>query len=119
MPSNIYKEISSLLDAYKTCERKSNIEWKVKHYDSIKKLIDKLPFNCTLDFQNSNPEKLIVDFTYEEINDAGYSNGYKPYELVITPSLQFGIKIRIIGENKHQVKDYFHDCFSSVESEEN
>lgn len=117
MKEKLYKKIASIKDAIKTCEKRNNAEWKVKHNETLNSFIDKLSFDCKLD-DKSTSEKLIFTFDYHHIDSNGYYTGWSDYTVIVKPSLQFGINIRIVGKNISNIKDYFHDVFYTSLNEE-
>jgi hypothetical protein len=45
------------------------------------------------------------------MTEGGMYDGWTEHTVVVTPSLAFGINIRITGRNRNDIKDYLHDVF--------
>ena len=65
----------------------------------------------TLDRDKSTPQRLVFTFGYHHMNDAGYYDGWTEHKAIVTPCILFGIRLRITGRDRNQVKDYLHDVF--------
>lgn len=111
------KKLAGLLNAYQSCVKSNNVEWKDKHEDSINEMLVNLPSGSGIDsgmkfdFESSNPGKLIFTFGYHHLNENGYYEGWTEHKLIITPSLYFGLNFRITGRDRNYVKDYLTDLF--------
>lgn len=98
-------------------------EYKQPHLDAINKFCEVLPHGSGLDgkvefqLENSNPEKLVFFLEFHHLDDNGYYCGWTSHNLIITPSLQYGFKIKITGKNFRDIKDYLMDTFMEVFSD--
>lgn len=117
MKEKLYTKISSLIDAIKRCEKTDNVDWKRKHNETLDNLINKLPFDCKLD-DKSTSEKIIFNFSYHHMDSNGNYAGWEDYKVIVKPSLQFGINVRVVGKNINDIKDYFYDVFYTSLNEE-
>ncbi len=114
---DVYKDIAHTLDAYKRCIETDNKEWEDKHEQRIKELIDELPHGSglnsqwDLDFVRSNDSRLIFYTSYHCMDENGMYDGWVDFTLKITPSLAFGINLKITGKfGKYQdVKEYLYE----------
>ncbi len=64
-----------------------------------------------LETSRSTSEKLVFSTKFHHMNDTGYYNGWTYHEVIVTPSLQFGLLLTIRGVNRNDIKDYIHECF--------
>ena len=114
---NISK-FANVLQAFKSCEKAGNTEWEEKHHAYLLGEVEKLPSGSginagiTLNFVDSSRDKLIFNFGYHHMNQNGYYIGWTKHQLIIKPSLIFGIDLKITGKNRNGVKEYLHDLFS-------
>jgi trehalose utilization protein len=67
-----------------------------------------------LDFEQSTGEKLIFTTEFHHMNDVGYYDGWTSHQVIVTPSLQFGLNLHITGRNRNDIKDYLHECIDSA-----
>lgn len=112
-----YRQFAAIYIARQNCIDRANHEWAEKHDDSIRKLIDMLPSGSgldngwELDNDRTTGERITLRSAYHFMNDAGYYDGWGNFSLIITPSLAFGVVIKIVGNfGKYQdVKEYLYD----------
>jgi hypothetical protein len=45
------------------------------------------------------------------MNENGFYNGWSDHKVIVTPSLAFGMNIKITGENRNDIKDFLFDVF--------
>ena len=118
--------IASALDAYQRCTRDAPAwphfaEWIPKHRARIVELCrDYLPSGsgfdggCTLDFENSNPDKLVFFALFHHMNEGGFYDGWTDYRVTVRASLVHAFDIRIAGRDRNGIKDYIAECFDST-----
>jgi hypothetical protein len=113
-----YQRIAQLLDARQHCKESKNTEWFDKHTDSIEEIVKNnlpsgsgLDAGVVLDFETSNPEKIVLLTSYHHMNENGFYNGWSDHKVIVTPSLAFGMNIKITGENRNDIKDFLFDVF--------
>ena len=120
----LYQRLSSLVAARLNCINCQNLEWLERHEESIEKLVKNyMPYGSgfdsgtKLDFEKSNPEKLVFRSAFHHMDDVGYYTGWSHFIVIVTPSLQFGFNFKIKGEGKvckafYLDRDYFVDVFA-------
>lgn len=119
-PKPFYAELSSLLQAKRNCEKSNNTEWRDKHQESIDILCQLLPSGSGIDTgtsfdqDDSTADKLVFTFSYHHMDEHGGYDGWTDHKVIVTPSLAFGIDIKITGRNRNDIKDYLHDVFAHV-----
>ena len=117
MKTKLYQELASRIDAMARCENTEKHEWFKKSEDLINKIMETAPSGSgidngtTLDLDKSTGEKLIFIFGYHHMNEAGYYDGWSEHTLIVKPSLQFGIDIRITGQDRNDIKDYLYQVY--------
>jgi hypothetical protein len=116
----LYQELASRIGARKNCEKSNNIEWFEKHGDMAEKLAkDFMPSGSgidsgtNIDLDESTAEKLVFYFGYHHMDENGMYSGWTEHKLIVTPSLQFGISLRITGRDRNHVKEYLYEVFQT------
>ena len=59
----------------------------------------------------STKKRIVIYTTYWHPNDSYETSRWTAHQVIITPSFEREINIRITGKNKDNVKDYLHDIF--------
>ena len=119
-----YQNLSSIIDARLTCIQRSNETWITGHEDMIYEIMKTSPSGSgiddgtLIDLDKSTGEKLIFSFSYHHMNENGYYDGWTEHRLIVTPSLQFGLRLRITGPDRNQIKDYLYDVYREWLNEE-
>jgi hypothetical protein len=117
----LYQELASTVSARLNCIVAGNATWEDKHTERIETLvanylprgsgIDQYP---TIDLDESTEERLVFHFGYHHMNENGFYDGWTEHILIVRPSLQFDIVLRITGKDRNQVKDYLYDIFDGT-----
>ncbi len=106
-------QLANLINAIKTCVP----DWADKHNSTIDEMEKLLPHGsgidgiCEIDRTNSTKEKIIINFEYHHMNDAGYYDGWTSHKAIITASLIGGFDLRITGPDRNGIKEYLDDLF--------
>ena len=117
MNNKLYKHFAGTLQAYQNCIKTGNKIWEEKHLEKLNKMIDCLPHgsgidsDVELDFEKSNPNKLVFNFSFHFMDDYGMYDGWIDYKLTVTPNLYNDFDLYITGRNKREIKDYFYEIF--------
>lgn len=135
---SIATKISQLLTAKINCKNSSEIKkdkngnlWEDNHQDKINEMIKEyLPHGSgfdgdTLLDDKSTPERLIFNSGYHPMDEGGYYDGWIEFDVIITPSLAFGINLQVKGrfsklpsryfDMKNYIGDVFHDALANNE----
>jgi len=77
--------------------------------------------NCNYDKTSAN--KLVLKSAFHLMNDNGYYSSVVDYLIVVTPSLQFGINVRIVGSfstnpDAYGLKEQLIEIYDTVFREE-
>jgi len=120
----VYREIAGIFGAYLNCIKAGADEWKLNHNDRIYRLVDDLSggqLELEFNFEKSRVDRLVLTGDYHCMDDAGGWDGWLSFEVVITPSLQFGYIQSFRGQtaNGYQyrkywrsLEDYLCECIS-------
>ena len=119
-PAPLYQIIAGLIQARLTCEA-DNPEWFDNHTAKLREIAkNELPSGSgidsgtAIDLDESTPEKIVLTTEYHHLNDGGYYDGWTAHKVIITPSLQFGISVKITGRDRDDIKDYLSDVFDTA-----
>lgn len=114
----LYSELAAAVDARCHCASTPNNEWLDKHTERIEKLVKQhMPHGSgfdsgtTLDLDASHGDKLVFRTSFHHMNENGYYDGWTEHAITVTPSLQFGYRIRVSGRNRNEIKDMIHESF--------
>jgi hypothetical protein len=66
----------------------------------------------TLDMDASNPEKLVFQTSFHHMDENGCYSGWTSHRVVVVPSLAFGIRLHIGGEDRNDIKSYIFESFT-------
>ena len=72
----------------------------------------------SIDIASQRPERLLLSLSYHHMNDVGYYDGWTDHNVIITPSITFGLSIRITGRNRNEIKDYLSEVYAQWLAEE-
>jgi len=115
--------IASILDARQTCAKTNNKEWFDKHTEKLKEIMDDAPSGSgidsgtELDLIESKPDRLVFNFSYHHMNDAGFYDGWTDHKLIVKPSFVLGVDMRITGSDRNDIKDYLYQVYELFLSE--
>lgn len=117
----LYKVLAGLIEARANCERSGNIEWHVRHHERLHSLVRHLmprgsgfDNGTKLDIDRSTAERLVFTASFHHMNGDGYYDGWTDHEIIVTPSLHHGIKLRITGRDRDGFKDFVHEVFHTT-----
>lgn len=116
-----YGKVASHLQAYRNCKESGNTEWEAIWKEGLETLCDSLPSGSGLDngsridMEESRPERLVFQTAFHHIDENGCYDVWSEHSVIVTPSLAFGVQIRVTGRDRNDIKDYIRDCFSDIE----
>ena len=119
----IYQVIASRTEAIKSCIKTGNKEWENKHgeiLDSIEKDLPRgsgIDAGTTIDRKQTTRNKIVLNTAFHHMDTNGYYDGWTEHTVIVTPSFD-GIDIRITGRNRNDIKDYLHELFDHVLSQQ-
>jgi len=117
----VYRTLAGLVEARANCARSGNREfWHKRHSERLLRLVaDYLPSGSgidagtTLDVDLSTAERLVFATSFHHMNEGGY-DGWTEHNVIVTPSLHHGIKLRITGRDRNEIKEYLHEIFHAA-----
>ena len=121
----VYQELAHRVQAIQNCKESKNALWEEKHKERIESIVKHfLPHGsgfdsgCTLDLERSKPEHLVITTAFHHMDDNGTYHHWQDYTVHVTPSLAFGLNLRITGRDWHDFKDYAYEEFQIALGEE-
>jgi len=124
MQTKLYRLIAGSLDALRNCEQNNNEFGKQLHEDALEQFEQLLPsgsgIDCgtKIDRERSKPERLVLTFSFHHMDQAGGYAGWTEHSLIVTPSLQFGLDLRITGRDRNGIKEYLHETYHHALTDE-
>lgn len=127
--NTIAQELAIKIMARSNCIKNDNQNWIDRHEKAIDNLINRLPsgsgidFGTTVNYSKTNTDKVVLISAYHVMDDNGFYAGIVDYRIIITPSLQFGFNVNIIGNfssngDAYGVKEYLLDIYDFALREE-
>ena len=117
----VYRIIAGLVLAIENCERMGNSEWEVNHHERVEYLVNEympsgggFDAGTSLNFDFSKPDRLVFDTSFHHMTQNGFYDGWTTHQVVVTPSLAFGMDVAVKGVNKNEIKEYIGDVFSGI-----
>lgn len=123
MSKRLYEQLSAVVEARLNCAKvkadgtATNPEWYGRWYAIIQQLVkDFLPSGSgfdsgtKIDLDASHAEKLVFHTSYHHMDDVGYYDGWTEHTVTVTPSFR-GIKLRVSGRDRNEIKDYIYEAF--------
>lgn len=82
----------------------------------LKKLQDLLPSGSGIDYGSvillkSTDKRIEIITSFHHLNEVGFYTQWTDHRIIITPSFEEEITIRITGKNYNSIKDYLYDVF--------
>lgn len=119
----VYTELARAVGSRLRCIEKGNDEWKVKWTDTIDALLSEFPHGSGFDNgtkldDSSTGERLIFNTAFHHMNDNGMYNGWTEHQVIVTPSLEMGFRLKVSGRDRNEIKDYIAECFDACLSAE-
>lgn len=114
------KQLASCIDARHRNQKLGREDWVNQFDEKIQELIKCLPSGSGFDagtklnLSDSKAEKIVFETKFHHLNERGFYEGWTSHSIIITPSLQFGYKMRITGPNKHDIKEYIREVFDNL-----
>lgn len=114
----VYEKLASLVDARSRCLDTGNAVWSRKHEDRIIEIVrahmasgSGFDSGTTLDLDKSTGEKLVFCTAFHHMNDVGMYCRWTEHTVVVKPSLQHSVDVKVTGRDYNDIKDYIGECF--------
>ena len=124
MKQALYVILANKLLAIANCVQSKNTEWQTRHENDLIHLVKEfmpsgsgIDAECQMDYDASNPEKLVFTTSYHHMNEAGYYDGWTEHKVIVTPSLVKEFALKITGRDRNEIKEYLHEVFYSALTE--
>jgi hypothetical protein len=121
----IYQKLAISHCAHGNCVKSKNTHWEVNHYDQIQYIMHEIMpcgsgIDCGTKFNwtKSKIDRLILDVSFHHMDQHGGYCGWTEHQIAILPNLQHDFTLRISGENKNDIKEFLHEIYGQVLSEE-
>ena len=112
-----WQVIARCLGCIKRCETHGkNSEWLDRHTERLEEhAMDGAPSGSGVDSgtkldEKSTQEKLVFNTAFHHMNEGGI-DGWTEHQVVITPSLEFGMLLKVTGRDRNDIKDYLGDLY--------
>ena len=95
---------------------KNNIESLIKEHFPSGSGFDS---GVKLNYNESNPDKLVFDSAFHNMDENGFYDGWDHFKIIITPSLRYGFNLRLKSVGKWNRKyafnrDYIMEVFNEL-----
>ena len=114
----LYQAIATAVDARLNCQATGNDEWYDRWTERLTTMAKKLPSGSGLDIGpkidlvRSQPNRIVIaDCDYHHLNEHGCYVRWTEHEVIITPCLAHGFRLRVTGRNRNDVKEVIHSAF--------
>ena len=114
--TEFYAELARKINWY----HNANKEYKGQAMDQIRELEEKLPYGSgfdagsAVDLSKSTGQKIVIDTSFHHMNENGYYDGWTDHQVIVTPCLMYGYKLRITGRDRNQIKEYIRQQFDDI-----
>jgi hypothetical protein len=126
----VYQMLSQIIDVLQIESKHRVKKWEEMYEDDLKEIVDNyLPSGSGFDrsfrinMEKSKRDKIYFDFSYHCMNDDGYYDGWITVTGKITPSLIYGMNLKLNwhgynGKYKFLLDDYFYDVLDQYLNKE-
>lgn len=63
---------------------------------------------------SSTPQRIVIQADFHHMDEHGYYDGWSEHQVIITPCLQWGFKLRVTGRDRRGIKEYISDQFHDI-----
>ncbi len=115
--TRVYERIASLSMAIDECIKRKNDEWLQKHNDALDELMDTCPHGSGIDGEthlvSASETRIRISTEYHHMNEGGMYDGWTEHDIIVKPSLAFGINVKVTGRNRNDINEYLAEVFLS------
>ena len=125
--TTVIQAIARALQARQNCAERARVQdaplsdWFVRHTARAERIAREcLPsgggIDCgtTLDLQASTPERIVFNVAFHHMDAHGSYDGWTEHQIIVRPSLVYGIDLRVTGRNRNEIKDYLAETYQSA-----
>jgi len=120
MKIKLYVALARKVGAYHRSLGAASKDWASKHLAAVEYFCkNHLPSGAgfdsgtTLIVAKSTADRLVLHTEYHHMNEAGYA-GWTSHEVVVRPSLAYGIDLLVKGRDRNEIKEYIGDIFQEA-----
>jgi hypothetical protein len=122
-PKPLYVELAESVGAVIRCRAAPGQygDWESRHASRLETATkDYMPSGSgfdsgtTIDLDASTADKLVFSTSYHHMNDVGMYDGWTEHDVIVTPDLASGFKLRITGRDRNGIKEYIAETFDSA-----
>lgn len=112
----VAEALACILQAIENCERSGNTEWRIRHADSIVRIVrDRMPSGSGVDTgttldESSKPDRFVFNLSFHHMDEHGSYDGWTDHSVIVTPTF-CGPNVRVTGRDRNGVKDYLADLY--------
>lgn len=117
----VYQSIAAAVLSREYCQDRTNVAWATRWSLRLDWLcsnhmpsgsgIDK---GTGIDLDKSTPDRLVLTTAFHHMDDNGCYDGWTEHQIIVTPSLAFGMHLRVTGRNRRDIKDYLADIYRTA-----
>lgn len=112
MPLPLYQDLARAL----AWSQATGPEYQAQAQARLARLVAVLPSGSGIDcgtklLDQSKPERLVFGIDFHTMDQNGYYSGWAYYRLVVKPSLQWGVDLRLYGPSHGGLKDYLYELY--------
>ena len=111
-----YQRLMQLIRAYNSCKESGNMEWELKHSESIESILkNNLPTGSGIDaghtIEKYYNNKIIIHSSFHSIDENGFYDKWIDYKIIIKPDLLHNLDLTITGKfkDKQYIKEYLYN----------
>jgi len=120
----LYKQIASTIVARENCRKSGNDEWFARHTECLEACEKQLPSGSgfdagtSIDLEKSTSDKFVLKTAFHHMDEYGGYDGWTEHTVTVKPNLLHDFELVIGGRNRNDIKDYIHETFDHVLTEE-
>lgn len=128
MKNPLFRHLASKLQAIANCASHTTETaalWQTRHENDLIHLVKEfmpsgsgIDAGTQMDYDQSNPNKLVFTTSFHHMNEAGYYDGWTEHKVIVTPSLTSDYEMKITGRDRNQIKEYLTEVFDAALSDE-
>lgn len=67
-----------------------------------------------LNWDKTSPEHLVFNTAFHHMDENGTYDGWTHHEVHVSASLSYGIKVRVTGQNRNNIKEYLEEIYDTA-----
>lgn len=111
----LYEAIAQTQCAIRNCLKTGNREWQIRHVETLKRLMERMPHGSGFDngtkLIEASDERIVFLTDFHHMDANGFYRGWTHHKVTLKPSFLHGYTMVISGPNYQGIKDYIDDTF--------